>query len=155
MLQSNQYKLYKKYKALQEELISATSEKETYIEPEEQPSLIEEAIKEKNHIEDQIIKYKLSIESLKTQEENLLGGITRAENIIKIKDIEIKNLNAQVQKLKSSKPVSNNVAVKSNSEKRCGINKNDIKPYPTSSFSIGISAPSQKSTTLESSRSSH
>lgn len=153
LLRSNHKKLSRKEKALQSELIDLNYSKVEIAESQSN-CLLDSALMGKMQIEDQLIKYKLSIENLKADEESLLEKLSTVNSTVKIKENEIKNLTGQVQRLKSVNPQSKNI-MKSNSEKRCGINKHDVKPYPISSYSLGLSIPSQKSTTLESSRSSH
>ena len=155
MINSQNKKLINKREALQNELRLIKKTHALIEEPKENLILIDNAIKEKINIENQIVKYKLSLENIKADEERLLEEINRAKKISKIKENEIKNLNSRIENLKSNKFAAKKFLAKSSSDRRCGISKEDIKQYPASSYSLGLSGPSQKSTTLESSRSSH
>jgi hypothetical protein len=109
----------------------------------------------KIYVEDQIIKFKFALEDLKAQEEELIADLNRNFKVSKIKDQELKNLRSEVERLQIKQIVGRKSIAKSNSDKRYGINKEDLKFFPVSSYSLGINNPSQKSTTLETSRSSH
>lgn len=113
---------------------------------------IEQFEKQKEFIEDQLIKYKCAYQDLRTKEEDLVEQLTKTVHISKIKDLEIRNLTNEIENMRMQKLNTRKSIAKSNSEKKCGFDKNDIRPYTVSSYSLGVS---QKSTTLESSRGSH
>lgn len=109
---------------------------------------IKQLRKHKEYLEDELIKYKCSYNNLFLEEENLTQQISRAYQVSKIKDQEIRNLSLKLNTLQIQKAKFCKLVAKSNNRKKCGFNKNEIKLY-----SINSTTPStsKKSTTIESS----
>lgn len=107
---------------------------------------LNQAKKDKEYLQEQVKKYsKLSKENQNEEKETLLK-LQQACNSGKEKDVEINKLQSHLERL-SSVRIDLKALSKSRSDHK--ISKNDIKPYPSSSFSIGLS---QKNTTINSSR---
>lgn len=153
---SSQYKkLKKKEKTLKSELSYLSHEKSSKKNFTKEELLVLQSIEEKVYLEDQIVKYKFALENLKTEEEQVLEELNQSCFLSKLKDNEIKNITSEIQKTKINQFHKKKTLGKCSSDKRCGINKEDIRPFTIGSYSLGFGNHSQKSTTLESSRSSH
>lgn len=109
---------------------------------------IDQLTKEKYFIEDQLIKYKQSQESLIDQKEYYQLNLSKSCKILKIKESEIKNLETEIDRRLIQTRGKKSLTGR-NFQDKSRLQKPDSCP---SSFSTALS---YKNSTMESSRGSH
>jgi len=107
---------------------------------------LKQAKKDNEYMQVQVEKYSNLLNENLNEEKESLAKLQQACYSGKEKDVEINKLQSHLERLSS---VSIDFKPLSRTQSDQKISKNDIKPYPSSSFSIGLS---QKNTTANSSR---